>query len=296
MNFPQLQGVFAALLTPRRENAKLDEIALRNYLEFLFEKGVRGFAVNGATGEFCVTTKMELVRILSICQSTLDNRATLLCGIGSPSLRGVVELGKLAVDAGVTALLLPMPYFFVYDQDDLEAFCREAARQLPAQLLLYNLPRFATGLNSSTVVTLIRDCPNIIGIKDSGGTLDTMRALTELRLSCLRIIGNDTILAQALSENLCDGVVSGVAGVVPELICALFSQRPEDTSFRRLSELLSEFLHHLESFPSPWGLKWVAEIREICSATFSLPLSQRRKQDALELRKWFSEWYSRLQQ
>jgi 4-hydroxy-tetrahydrodipicolinate synthase len=294
MKVPQIHGIFAALLTLRKENAELDEIALRGYLEFLFEKGVRGFAVNGATGEFCLTTKSELSTLLSICRSTLGNQATFLCGIGSPSLKGIVDLGKVALDAGVTALLLPMPHFFVYDQSDLDSFCREAARQLPAPLLLYNLPKFATGLDSSTVVRLIRECPNIIGIKDSSGSLDTMRVLTELRLRCSRIVGNDAALAQALAENLCDGVVSGVAGVLPELIRALFNQNPKDPLFKHLSDLLSEFLSHMEGFPAPWGLKWIAESRNICPAIFSLPISPRRQQEALQLGSWFTEWYSRL--
>lgn len=292
MTSDRFHGVFAALLTPRTKDAGLDEASLRSYLEFLFEKGIRGIVVNGATGEFCPTTKSELAKFLSICQSTLGDRATFLCGIGSTSLGGVVELGKIAQDAGVAGLLLPMPYFFMYSQDDLKAFCAETARQLRAPVLLYNLPKFATGLDSSTVVSLIRDCPNIVGIKDSGGSLDTMRVLTELAIPCSRIIGNDAVLAQALANKLCDGVVSGVAGVLPELICALFAASPEDILFHQLSDFLSEFISRVERFPSPWGLKWIGESRKIFPATFPLPVSQRRQEEALELQNWFREWLS----
>ena len=112
-------GVYAAVPTHRDSNGALDENALRDHLEFLGAAGVDGVALNGATGEFCLTTVDELRRILAVASTVLGRRAGIVCGIGAPGLQGCVERGTLAMEAGARGLLLPMPYFFPYEQDDL---------------------------------------------------------------------------------------------------------------------------------------------------------------------------------
>ena len=61
-----------------------------------------------------------------------------------------------------------------------------------------------------TVRRLIVEVPNIIGIKDSSGSLEILRDLTTHGVEACRIIGNDSALVQAMEEKICDGVVSGV--------------------------------------------------------------------------------------
>jgi 4-hydroxy-tetrahydrodipicolinate synthase len=57
-------------------------------------------------------------------------------GIGTLSSRTSIELGRMAADAGAKAVLLPMPYFFSYEQADLRAFVTRVADALPVPVLL----------------------------------------------------------------------------------------------------------------------------------------------------------------
>ena len=163
------------------------------------------------------------------------------------------------MEHGARALLLPMPHFFPYSQDDLYAFCAAAAGRLDAPMLLYNLPRFTTPLELETVRCLIDAVPNIIGIKDSSGSLAILGGLNS---GACRIVGDDSVLVAALDAGLCDGVVSGVAGVLPELTTFLFDRR-DSPAYPRAVELLTELIRHLSAFPVPWGLKLIAECRGI---------------------------------
>src|SRR5260370_3095721 len=106
-----VQGVYAAVLVPRLPNGELNESGFRAIVEFLRDKGLSGLVVNGATGEYCLTTAPELARMLAICRETLP-QADVLCIIGAAGLAGVLELGRIALDGGRGALLLPMPHFF----------------------------------------------------------------------------------------------------------------------------------------------------------------------------------------
>src|ERR1035438_6947437 len=107
-----ITGVYAAVVTPRRADGSVDEASFGKSLRFLMERGIEGFAINGATGEFCLTTKEELRAILAVAAEVTRGRAEYLCGIGSAGIRGAIEKGFLAMEGGAKGLLLAMPYFF----------------------------------------------------------------------------------------------------------------------------------------------------------------------------------------
>jgi 4-hydroxy-tetrahydrodipicolinate synthase len=285
-----VKGVYAALLTPRLRNGDFDGNSYRNQLEFLLGKGIEGFALNGATSEYSLITPEELKKILEISKETLANRADFICGVGAATLRAAVKLGQLAMEGGATGLLLPMPYFFPYSQDDLGSFCNSFAKQIPLPILLYNLPMFTSGLEASTVLDLIQQNENIVGIKDSSGSLDILRAITESGLECTRVVGNDSALAPALCEGLCEGVISGVSCVLPEILKAMVESAPGSAEFERMSELLNVFTAQLNRFPTPWCLKFISESRKITSAWFPFPLSEGRAAEGAKLVEWFKLW------
>jgi 4-hydroxy-tetrahydrodipicolinate synthase len=225
--------------------------------------------------------------MLTICRDA-QPRGDVLCGIGAAGLAGCLELERIAMDYGARALLLPMPYFFPYSQDDLYAFCAAAAGGLDAPVLLYNLPRFTTPLELQTVRCLMDAVPNIAGIKDSSGSLALLGGLNS---GACRIVGDDSALVAALDAGLCDAVVSGVAGVLPELIAFLYDRR-DSPAYPRAVELLTELIRRLSVFPVPWGLKLIAECRRITAAWFPQPLSATRSAQASEFREWFPAWWA----
>ena len=281
-----LAGVYAAPITPRDAANQVDAAALARTLDFLMERGVRGFAVNGATAEYHLNSLRDLRRILDVVARTVEGKARFLCGIGAADFQSVIENGKMAAEAGAIGVLLPMPHFFPYDQDDLRAFCQEAAARLSIDILLYNLPQFTSGLAVDTICDLIDGCRTIRGIKDSSGSLDALRALTARLPQAVRLVGSDNALPQALQEGLCDGAVSGVAGAVPELILPFFGAAKTGDATRRLEE----FIARLDRLPVPWGLKWIAEARGMAPARFSLPLSETRVCEGRRFQEWFRTW------
>lgn len=292
----QIQGVIAAALTPRNAAGAVDAEAMKKAIEFTVRHGIFSYAINGATGEFCLTTPEQLRTMLSLVRSVAGDRATMLCGVGAAGLAQTLELSQIASEEGAAALLLPMPYFFPYDQDDLEIFCRAVAKSVKLPILLYNLPKFTSGLEEETVCKLISDVPNIIGIKDSGCSLKILRALTHRQIKCLRIVGHDGVFAQALKEQVCDGIVSGIAGVFPEVIQALYAHRDnrDADEFRHSQELIEELIPVLDSFPAPWALKWIAEARGIMRATFAQPVSHRRAEESRRIIDLIPKWQARI--
>ena len=286
---PRFSGVYAALLTPRDAAGELDLDSLRGQFHAPAASRLTGYAINGATGEFTFTTEDELRSILAATREAVP-AAEILCGIGACDVRGTVARGRIAAEAGAAAVLLPMPSFFPYRQDDLACFATSVADSLEIPVLLYNLPQFTSGLDPETSLALIQEHDNIVGIKDSSGSLDTVRALTDEKLDCARIIGNDNALADAMIQGLCDGVVSGVACTLPELMTALFASQPGSEDFARHRQVLEEFIPHLGTLPTPWGLKVTSAVRGFTRESYPFPLSEERTAEVDDLRTWFTEW------
>ena len=133
-------GLFAAMVTPTGDDARLDLDAFDRVLDFLLAAGVSGICLGGATGEYPHFETAERKTLIQRASSRLDGKSPFVVGVGGPSIHHVLELGRVAMDAGSLALLLPMPMFFRYEQEDLDAFVRQVARGLDAPWLLLQPP------------------------------------------------------------------------------------------------------------------------------------------------------------
>ena len=281
-------GTYAAVLSQRAQTGELNLSAFQQQLSFLAETSLKGVAINGATGEFCATSNTELPELLQTAKQLLPGRQ-ILCGIGTATLQGTLARGRLAIRHGADTLLLPSPYFFPYRQDDVSEFISSVASELDCPILLYNLPQFTTELNVETVLNLFEKHANIVGIKDSSGSLDIVRAMTHAGSNRARLIGNDSALCEALKEGVCDGVVSGVACVLPELMTALVEQDCE-TGLIDLRLLLEAFIARISILPTPWGLQVTSALRGLGVGAHALPLSYQRSIEITELKNWFGPW------
>lgn len=291
-----VHGVYAALLTPRREDGSLNYEVLRSEAEFLMAAGVDGLVMNGATAEYPLARECEFEKVLGVV-GEVAGKQRFLAAIGGTDVSGSIRNGRLAMEAGARALLLPAPLFFRYQQEDVEAYARYVAGELKAPMLLYNLPQFSNGYETGTADRLIHPDGPIVGIKDSSGSLDILRMLTKRGADGVsRIIGNDSAYVQARREGICDGVVSGVAGALPELL--LFLGRADlvadASAFNAVADLLAELIQQLDAFPTPWALKFIAERRGLCPMGSSLPITDARRAQGDLLSEWVEAWWSRL--
>ena len=75
MERPDLNGLIAAIVTPMRSDASIDEGSLRRYADWLADQGVRGLAVNVDTGEGPHLFPEERLRVLEIVAEEVGGRA-----------------------------------------------------------------------------------------------------------------------------------------------------------------------------------------------------------------------------
>jgi 4-hydroxy-tetrahydrodipicolinate synthase len=105
-NYQFLSGVFAAALTPLREDASLALDELPGFLSFLVKRGCHGALLMGTTGEgpsFSPAERLQVFRAaLHIRQDYPGFR--LLVGTGTPSLEETIDLTRAALELGFRPL------------------------------------------------------------------------------------------------------------------------------------------------------------------------------------------------
>ncbi|HEY7057778.1 MAG TPA: dihydrodipicolinate synthase family protein [Vicinamibacterales bacterium] len=286
-----VSGVLAALPTPARSDGSLDLSIFGRLVDFVMDNGVEGICVGGATGEYPHFETADRIAVIRRASEALSGKGSLVVGIGAPTMPRVVELGRAAHEAGARAVLLPMPMFFRYEQDDLRAYCSQVSRSLGAPCLLYDLPEFTNGLSSETVLALLRDEPFIVGIKDSSGRAANLAAFESApgRPEWTLIVGDDRLLRQGVAVGW-NGGISGVAACYPELIVALVRAerdgRAEDAA--RLQSRLDEIIAHLTPLPTPWGIRVALSARGIDTGPLPLPLTAERRRQIEAVKAVFS--------
>ena len=169
------------------------------------------------------------------------------------------------------------PYFFPYSQTQIEHFYREFARETgdAVPLMLYNIPQFSSRIEPDTAARLF-DSGRFAGIKDSSGEWNNFEQLLALKRThpFALLAGHDRIALQALRAGA-DGILSGCASAVPELLVALYNANAQgdQTRAERLNSRLSEFVDRIERFPAPVAIKRAVEIRGQKAGEPSVPLS-----------------------
>jgi 4-hydroxy-tetrahydrodipicolinate synthase len=295
---PAIRGVNVAAVTPRREGPEIDLGATFELIEFLSRAGVAGIALLGTTGEFLHYELSERVRLIQL--SIKRSRVPIIAGVGHSSLDGALGLAREAADAGAAAVLLMPPYFFRYSQEEIKAFYLSFARQFKDSLptLLYNIPFFTTPIACDTALELLAT-GLFAGIKDSSGDFASFERLEAARAArpFNLLAGNDVIFTRARSAGA-DGVVSGVACAVPELMLGL--DRAIGTGagdqIERLEARLKEFIAQIDRFPVPVGIREALEARGLKVGPPSVPLGSQAQREVEQFREWFRSWLSAVQE
>ena len=286
-------GVFAALATPRRANTtEIDTSAFFDYQDAVSASGVNGLVLFGSTGEFVhfgVPERMQAVSLL-----IKRSRIPVLVNVSHSTFDGATALAEHAVDSGAQGVLIMPPYFYRYSEAQILSFYQRFAEFMAGRtrLFLYNLPFFTNDIAFSTIESLLNS-GLYAGIKDSSGDAGICERLASLHAATqfLWFAGNERLYLQARSSGA-DGMVSGVAAAIPELIVALNRAIASNSMEQamHLNGLLAEFLAWIDKFPGTVGIKQAAVSRRWKLDHFSLPLDERTAAEVTAFRSWLSDW------
>ncbi|WP_163528746.1 2,4-dihydroxyhept-2-ene-1,7-dioic acid aldolase [Halobacillus ihumii] len=211
-----LRGSVTPVITPFKANHDVDYETLSELINFQLENGTHAISVTGTSGEPSSLTEEERVNVMETTYKTINGRVPFVPGTGSTNHDETMRLTKKAEEIGADAALVIVPYYNKPNQQALYKHFKTVADSVDIPIIVYNIPgRTAQNLEVETLASLSRDCPNIIGVKESNKNFEHVNRVL---LNC----GRDFLLFSGI-ELLCypmlaiggAGSVSATANVLP---------------------------------------------------------------------------------
>ena len=219
----RIKGVIVPLLTPFDRHGALDNGATAGLVHFLIERGIHGLLPGGTTGEGPLLVAEERRALAETVVRAANGQVPVIIHSGAITTGEAIELTRHAQSCGAAGAALITPFYYRFsDQALFSHFVQICAAVPDFPIYLYNNPA-VTGnhISAELVARLVEACPNIVGMKDSGGRLENLLRCMSLRDGAFNTAsGNDGDILAALALGM-DACVSGNANFVPELVVAL---------------------------------------------------------------------------
>ena len=245
-----------ALVTPFREDERIDFNAWQRIIDVQIESGVDGLLTAGGQGEFYSLDEEERTVVLRFCRQAVGTRVALYGNVGGVSTRETVRLAQSGEAEGIDYAVVITPYYLRPSQDELVQHYVDVCRAVRIPVLAYNIPeRTGVELSVESLRRIAHLCENFVGLKDSTGKLDQTPELAAIgRDGPFSVfVGRDHLILEALDRGA-TGAVTACANVVPrafvDLYCAFREgRRAEAVRLQELVKPLREAFA-LHTFPS----------------------------------------------
>ena len=288
LSITHLGGYAPALPTPFHAHDKVDLAAFEHMCELQLRAGATALVVAGTTGEAPTLSHTEHAELVSVAADVANGRIPVIAGTGSNSTAHAIALTQDAEAAGADAALCVVPYYNKPTQAGIYAhFCAIAqATSLP--IILYDVPsRTVCRLEDETIVRLVAEMPQIIGLKDASADLTRPQRLRSRLGPGFRLMSGDDATALAFLALGGDGCISVTSNVAPGPCRDLYlsCKRGELPRAQRLDADLARLTAALFREASPAPLKYALSRLGLMSSRLRLPLVEPTAQTRSELDK-----------
>jgi 4-hydroxy-2-oxoglutarate aldolase len=277
-----LEGIFAAATTPFYADERVYYRKLEANVARYSRSLLTGIVVLGSTGEAVELNDEETREVLKTAAEAAAPEKVLIAGVARESVKATVELAEAAAAARYDAVLVRTPTYYapVMSEAAVLHYFRSVADRSPLPVVLYNIPRFAPYKMTPELVAELAQHPNIIGIKDSSGSVENGKALLEATENAPRRTVPVTAVFEPVTGrmlspkteteggfvpagNLGSGVAVAVAPPAPAL-----KTRTREVGFQVLSGSVGTLLESLEAGATGAVLAFAACAPQACQEVY----------------------------
>ncbi|MEN3013135.1 MAG: 4-hydroxy-tetrahydrodipicolinate synthase [Endomicrobiia bacterium] len=274
------KGSIVALVTPFK-NGEVDEKKLCELVEWHISEGTDALLPCGTTGESPTLSYEEHNRVIEIVVKQARKRIPVIGGTGTNSTSESLLLSEHAKNVGCDALLLVVPYYNRPTQEGMVQHFKLIAEKTGMPIIIYNIPgRTSSNLEPQSFVRLVKECKNIVGIKEASGSIEQVSQIYSLLLqdgleNKISILSGDDSMTYPIMCLGGKGVVSVVANIIPKKV-SQFTSLLLEKKFEEAQKL------HYELYPlmkamfietNPIPVKAAMEMMGLCSGEVRLPLT-----------------------
>lgn len=219
-------GAGVAIVTPFNEDESINYDKLDELIDYHCANGTDSIVICGTTGESATMTEEEHAECVRFTIERAKGRIPVIAGTGSNCTRTAIELSKDAAEHGADGLLLVTPYYNKATQAGLIAHYTAVAKEVKTPIIMYSVAsRTGCNIEPATVVELVKNVDNIVGVKEASGNISQVAKIMSLTDGNIDLYsGNDDQIVPLLSLGA-KGVISVLSNVAPQEthdICAKF--------------------------------------------------------------------------
>ena len=176
-----LSGILPPITTPFYLDGRVYYKKLEHNVERYSRSPVAGIMVLGSAGEPLMLSDDEKRSVLKCAIESAAPEKVMIAGTGSESAIETLRLTDYAAALGYDVAIVRTPHYYKKQMQPLNmlGFYRFVADRSPLPVVIYNAPH-TTGYDiPAEVVIELAGHPNVIGIKESSGSLDKLRTIAD---------------------------------------------------------------------------------------------------------------------
>jgi 4-hydroxy-tetrahydrodipicolinate synthase len=218
-----ISGVWLPVVTPFVDG-RVDFTGYERLLEHYVGRGVSGIFPVGTTGESPTLDEDEVDAIVERTVAVVAGRVAVFVGIGGNATHKVLRTLRRLERHRFDGIVSVCPYYNRPTQDGMLAHFTRIAQGTERPILIYNIPyRTSVNLANDTLLQLA-ELPNIVGVKDSSGSLAQSLDLLRRRPGGFAVMTGDDAMFYTMLAHGADGGILASAHVATDQFVALHDQ------------------------------------------------------------------------
>ncbi|CCQ97404.1 conserved hypothetical protein [[Clostridium] ultunense Esp] len=219
MSYFKIKGVIPPMITPFNEEGKVDYDKHIKNMERWNEYDLAGYLVLGSNSETAYLNEEEKLKLVELTVKHKKEGKIVLAGTGLESTQATIDLTNKVADFGADAALILTPSYYSGKMNDeaLINYFTEVADNVKIPVMIYNVTKFTHINISPYAVGVLSKHPNIIGMKDSSGSIpqlvDFKRVIEESKFNLL--VGTASAWYPALTIGI-KGSIMALANCSPK--------------------------------------------------------------------------------
>jgi 4-hydroxy-tetrahydrodipicolinate synthase len=236
-----MNGVWSVIPTIFDKNDLVNIEEMASLIEQQINNGVHGIVLLGTTSEVSTVSTEEQVITFSTITSRFSKRVKFMVGVGGNNTKEVEEniatYGKFC-----EYVMLTVPYYNRPSQEGLiEHFKYLANKFKNIKMIVYNIPgRTGVNLEVDSLVEILKDCTNIVGIKEATGNINQIRD-TIVRTNISVMLGDDSLFLPGMVLGA-KGVISVVSNIVSKEMVEIYNYCTKN-DFNKALEVYNKIEH-----------------------------------------------------
>lgn len=267
--------VLTAMVTPFHEDGSVNYAACGELAKALLASGSDGVVLTGTTGECPTITIEEQVEVWRAVRAAVGPDAIVIGGASTNSTSESLEMVTEGAGAGMSALMLTVPYYNKPPQEGLYRHFRTLVEATPLPCILYNIPsRTSLNMTAETTLRLARDLPRVVGIKEASGDMQQVGAIIDAAPDGFRVWAGDDSAAVDVVARGGWGVISVASHLIgrqiSQMVHLVAEQRLDEA--RRIEARLSPLFAALFVETNPIPVKYALNVVGFPAGEPRLPL------------------------